>query len=378
MTGGMAKNRLCETLPKQGDVRLEHKREFGWARKSGNGLCVRSLFVGVFVFVGENIEISFGIKRQKDRTPQHPVSEAIISQRRMPVGGRGNQAQSRVQQETSVVSSQADAVQLLCRSATEPVKPDVIDLDPYGAPSVFLGAVFAVIRNGRLLCVTCTDMACLARRTSASASRCTPASRGTHAAAISVGCALSPRRLRHTPPASTRTSPSSSASTETSQSDSSCRSAVRQARNDVHPRRGARLHRSVVRELLHQHAPDKQERPHARPPDAPRRRASTVPPLATNGPSGCTTTATTPSSRRCRPERAPRHTPELKPADRHAAHRAVRGAPGRPALLRSTQPCTSCGSRSSHSPSSRRGAARPRPGASACGRARAAGGRSPG
>ena len=35
---------------------------------------------------------------------------------------------------------------------------DVIDLDPYGSPSQFLDAAVRSIRNGGLLCVTCTDM----------------------------------------------------------------------------------------------------------------------------------------------------------------------------------------------------------------------------
>ncbi|XP_067666800.1 tRNA (guanine(26)-N(2))-dimethyltransferase-like isoform X1 [Haliotis asinina] len=38
---------------------------------------------------------------------------------------------------------------------------DVIDLDPYGSPSVFLDSAVQAVRDGGLLCVTCTDMAVL-------------------------------------------------------------------------------------------------------------------------------------------------------------------------------------------------------------------------
>ncbi|KAM9313070.1 tRNA (guanine(26)-N(2))-dimethyltransferase [Gastrophryne carolinensis] len=39
---------------------------------------------------------------------------------------------------------------------------DVIDLDPYGSPSMFLDAAVQSVSDGGLLCVTCTDMAVLA------------------------------------------------------------------------------------------------------------------------------------------------------------------------------------------------------------------------
>ena len=58
--------------------------------------------------------------------------------------------------------SESDAVMLLYKLSQEKQKPDVIDLDPYGAPTVFLDAAFAAIRDNGLMCVTCTDMACLA------------------------------------------------------------------------------------------------------------------------------------------------------------------------------------------------------------------------
>lgn len=40
-------------------------------------------------------------------------------------------------------------------------RPDVIDLDPYGSAAPFLDAAVQCVRDGGLLCVTCTDMAVL-------------------------------------------------------------------------------------------------------------------------------------------------------------------------------------------------------------------------
>lgn len=39
---------------------------------------------------------------------------------------------------------------------------DVIDLDPYGCPSIFLDSAVQAIKDGGLLLVTATDMAVLA------------------------------------------------------------------------------------------------------------------------------------------------------------------------------------------------------------------------
>lgn len=35
---------------------------------------------------------------------------------------------------------------------------DVVDLDPYGSPSIFLDSAVQCLNDGALLCVTCTDM----------------------------------------------------------------------------------------------------------------------------------------------------------------------------------------------------------------------------
>ena len=87
--------------------------------------------------------------------------------------------------QDKVVSSHADAADLMCKHKKEENRFDVVDLDPYGAPTHFLdGAVQSVAEGGRfffviheinylcmtlflhhifsgLLCVTCTDMAVL-------------------------------------------------------------------------------------------------------------------------------------------------------------------------------------------------------------------------
>jgi tRNA (guanine26-N2/guanine27-N2)-dimethyltransferase len=38
---------------------------------------------------------------------------------------------------------------------------DVVDLDPYGSPAVFLDGAVQSVKDGGLLLVTCTDMAVL-------------------------------------------------------------------------------------------------------------------------------------------------------------------------------------------------------------------------
>ncbi|XP_007489184.1 tRNA (guanine(26)-N(2))-dimethyltransferase isoform X2 [Monodelphis domestica] len=43
---------------------------------------------------------------------------------------------------------------------------DVIDLDPYGSPAIFLDAAVQAVSEGGLLCVTCTDMAVMAGNSS--------------------------------------------------------------------------------------------------------------------------------------------------------------------------------------------------------------------
>ncbi|XP_007421017.1 tRNA (guanine(26)-N(2))-dimethyltransferase [Python bivittatus] len=64
--------------------------------------------------------------------------------------------------EHLVTPSLSDARMLLYRRMAARELFDVIDLDPYGSPSGFLDAVVQSVRDGGLLCVTCTDMAVLA------------------------------------------------------------------------------------------------------------------------------------------------------------------------------------------------------------------------
>ena len=38
---------------------------------------------------------------------------------------------------------------------------DIVDLDPYGSPAKFLDGSMQAVKDGGILCVTCTDMAVL-------------------------------------------------------------------------------------------------------------------------------------------------------------------------------------------------------------------------
>ncbi|XP_066259855.1 tRNA (guanine(26)-N(2))-dimethyltransferase [Euwallacea similis] len=60
-----------------------------------------------------------------------------------------------------VTASQYDATMLMYQHRRED-RFDVIDLDPYGCPSIFLDSAVQSIKNGGLLLVTATDMAVLA------------------------------------------------------------------------------------------------------------------------------------------------------------------------------------------------------------------------
>ncbi|XP_053320913.1 tRNA (guanine(26)-N(2))-dimethyltransferase isoform X2 [Spea bombifrons] len=61
-----------------------------------------------------------------------------------------------------VTASFNDARLLMCAKRDSRDRFDVIDLDPYGSPSMFLDAAVQSISDGGLLCVTCTDMAVMA------------------------------------------------------------------------------------------------------------------------------------------------------------------------------------------------------------------------
>lgn len=60
-----------------------------------------------------------------------------------------------------VTPSYMDASMLMYQSRRISEQFDVIDLDPYGSPTVFLDAAVQSVRDVGLLCVTCTDMAVL-------------------------------------------------------------------------------------------------------------------------------------------------------------------------------------------------------------------------
>ncbi|XP_075062728.1 LOW QUALITY PROTEIN: tRNA (guanine(26)-N(2))-dimethyltransferase [Mixophyes fleayi] len=64
--------------------------------------------------------------------------------------------------EHLVTASYSDARVLMYNRMGIKDRFDVIDLDPYGSPSMFLDAAVQSVCDGGLLCVTCTDMAVLA------------------------------------------------------------------------------------------------------------------------------------------------------------------------------------------------------------------------
>src|SRR6218665_1192056 len=68
---------------------------------------------------------------------------------------------SRNNVEEVVTPSYADASMVMYQSRRTSEQFDVIDLDPYCSPAVFLDAAVQSVRDGGLLCVTCTDMAVL-------------------------------------------------------------------------------------------------------------------------------------------------------------------------------------------------------------------------
>ena len=60
-----------------------------------------------------------------------------------------------------VVPNCADATILMHENKRYSNRFDVIDLDPYGSPAQFLDGAVQAVRDGGLLCVTCTDVAIL-------------------------------------------------------------------------------------------------------------------------------------------------------------------------------------------------------------------------
>ena len=70
-----------------------------------------------------------------------------------------NCAHNRV--EHLVTPKCADAAAVMYQNKRRQDRFDVIDLDPYGSPVTFLDAAVQAVRDGGLLCVTCTDMGVL-------------------------------------------------------------------------------------------------------------------------------------------------------------------------------------------------------------------------
>ncbi|KAK3765031.1 hypothetical protein RRG08_023550 [Elysia crispata] len=60
-----------------------------------------------------------------------------------------------------MMAKHGDAAMGMYESKAEENLFDVVDLDPYGSPSIFLDATVQSVRDGGLLCITCTDAAVL-------------------------------------------------------------------------------------------------------------------------------------------------------------------------------------------------------------------------
>lgn len=60
-----------------------------------------------------------------------------------------------------VRANHGDAAMVMYEHRAPEKRFDVIDIDPYGSPAMFLDAALQAVSDGGLLCVTCTDMAIL-------------------------------------------------------------------------------------------------------------------------------------------------------------------------------------------------------------------------
>lgn len=63
--------------------------------------------------------------------------------------------------EHLIKASNGDAAMVMYENREKDKRFDVIDLDPYGSPHLFLDAAVQAVTDGGLLCITCTDAAVL-------------------------------------------------------------------------------------------------------------------------------------------------------------------------------------------------------------------------
>ncbi|KAJ1921184.1 RNA methyltransferase tRNA(m5U54)methyltransferase [Mycoemilia scoparia] len=61
-----------------------------------------------------------------------------------------------------VVANKGDAISVLYQHREHDDQFDVVDLDPYGSAVPFIDGAIQAVKNGGLICVTCTDLAILA------------------------------------------------------------------------------------------------------------------------------------------------------------------------------------------------------------------------
>ena len=249
-----------------------------------------------------------------------------------------------------------------------------------GAPPVFLDAAFAVIRNGLSLHVTCTDMACLA---GAHVGRCFTMyadlpwhSRCGHEFGLRLELStLATHAARH----NKYVTPLVCFHADFSVRLCACPLVDKLATLSALDEALVFTARLRGRFFINQLVTNKNGVMPAHPTLSATTCVHWASALATNGPSGRATTATTPSPCAVAQYEA---NPDLHPNSRRRIIALLTALseelPDVPLFFLVDTTAHFLWIRSRHSPSSRRGAARPRPGASACGRVRAAGGRSPG
>jgi tRNA (guanine26-N2/guanine27-N2)-dimethyltransferase len=63
--------------------------------------------------------------------------------------------------ESKIIASHSDAISYMYANRDVSKQFDIVDLDPYGGANIFLDGAIQCIKDGGLLCVTCTDMAVL-------------------------------------------------------------------------------------------------------------------------------------------------------------------------------------------------------------------------
>lgn len=70
--------------------------------------------------------------------------------------------EDKIHPQCKVRINEGDAMSVMYSHRDEKNRFDVVDLDPYGSASIFIDGAVQSVRDGGLLCITCTDLAVLA------------------------------------------------------------------------------------------------------------------------------------------------------------------------------------------------------------------------